>query len=624
MMSDKRAAAWLFLVFASLYGLTMGGRAYSPDDTARYDMTVSLVERGRLEIPPSPCASSATNEGRIYSKSSLGKSLLMAPFYVAGKAVEGAGAAPGLLTAKMFVTLFDPLAAALVVALLFLVLRALGHSTRAAVLVAAVCGAATMLWPMSKFAFEHPIVAAALLGALLALLRLRDGGRVRHAAVAGACLGFVLIVRASDFAIAAIPFALYFFFAVRPSARDAPRPRVPRVAMVAAFAAPIAAAVVVALAYNYARFDDLFESGYDDIDLGIGNLPNGLFGLLLSPGKSVFLWNLPLVAALLAARSHWARHGAEAALAASIASISILFHGSFVFWHGDWCVGPRYLLPIVPLLLIAIADGLADEAARRRVLCVLAVTVPLAIVVQLIGVSIDYWPYFERFRNDVDGRNFVPARSQLVVYWEYIVKGDFDFFWGRVMTKDAAPVWLKAMIVLPVAGLVLAALRVARTTRAGALDADVVPPPARPVSARVRAATLAAAASLFAALVIVPPILDSASEPIPPSDAEGEGEWTGSLRVREPGRYKFFLRSRDGSWLTIGDSLLIDNGGEHGVRQIANAIDLEAGSHPIRLRSTRSDPARAELRLAWKRRGDILHATIAGDVLVPAPPSGAD
>jgi 4-amino-4-deoxy-L-arabinose transferase-like glycosyltransferase len=524
----------------------------------------------------------------------------------------------------MFVSLLDPLAAALVVVLLFFVLRALGHSTRTAVLVALVCGAATMLWVLSKFAFEHAIVAAALLGALLALLRWRDGGRARHAALAGACLGFVLIVRASDFVIAAIPFALYFVFVSRPPAGDAPRPRMPRIATVAAFAAPILAGIVIALAYNYARFDDLFESGYDDIDFSFANLPNGLFGLLLSPGKSVFLWNLPLVAALLALRSHWARHRAEAALVVSFASISILFHGSLSSWHGDWCVGPRYIFPIVPLLLIAIADGLADEAARRRVLRALGITVPLAIVVQLVGVSIDYWPYFERFRNDVDGRNFVPARTQLVVYWEYIAKGDFDFFWERVMAKDAAPVWLKAMIAAPLLGLAFAAPRIARMLRAGSLDADVSPALAWPLSAPIRTAILAAAASLFAALVIAAPILDSARKLAPARDDTGDSEWTGSLSVSEPGRYKFFLRSRDGSWFTIGDSLLIDNGGVHGVRQIANAIDLEAGTHPIRLRAAHSDPARARLRLAWKRRGEIVHATIGGDALEPAAPSGAD
>ena len=96
---DRSSAVWLFLLFASLYLLSMGGRTYSTDDIARYDMVVSMVERGSLKIPHTHSASHATNQGRVYSKYGIGKPLVLIPFYLAGRAIERSGAGRGFLSA---------------------------------------------------------------------------------------------------------------------------------------------------------------------------------------------------------------------------------------------------------------------------------------------------------------------------------------------------------------------------------------------------------------------------------------------------------------------------------------------------------------------------------------------
>ncbi|MHC4985652.1 MAG: trypsin-like peptidase domain-containing protein [Planctomycetota bacterium] len=60
-------------------------------------------------------------------------------------------------------------------------------------------------------------------------------------------------------------------------------------------------------------------------------------------------------------------------------------------------------------------------------------------------------------------------------------------------------------------------------------------------------------------------------------------EFTGYLSVAAEGLYTFSVASDDGSQLWIGDELVIDNDGLHGIRDVTGLIRLAAGLHPIRV-----------------------------------------
>ena len=60
-------------------------------------------------------------------------------------------------------------------------------------------------------------------------------------------------------------------------------------------------------------------------------------------------------------------------------------------------------------------------------------------------------------------------------------------------------------------------------------------------------------------------------------------EFTGYLEVPADGLYTFNVASDDGSRLWIGDQMVIDNDGLHGVRDVTGLIRLAAGLHPIRV-----------------------------------------
>jgi hypothetical protein len=55
----------------------------------------------------------------------------------------------------------------------------------------------------------------------------------------------------------------------------------------------------------------------------------------------------------------------------------------------------------------------------------------------------------------------------------------------------------------------------------------------------------------------------------------------GWLSVPETGVYTFYLSSDDGSRLLLGDEVVVDNDGVHGMRERVGSIALEAGQHPV-------------------------------------------
>ena len=59
--------------------------------------------------------------------------------------------------------------------------------------------------------------------------------------------------------------------------------------------------------------------------------------------------------------------------------------------------------------------------------------------------------------------------------------------------------------------------------------------------------------------------------------------YSGFIQIPEDGVYFFYTDSDDGNQLYIGDLLIVNNDGLHGMEEVEGVIALEAGFHPIRL-----------------------------------------
>jgi len=134
-----------------------------------------------------------------------------------------------------------------------------------------------------------------------------------------------------------------------------------------------------------ANFAEVHSSGL----LGFG-LPTmfRLNGLLTSVSRGLFAWSPLLLLALPGLVLRARRSALEAGLLGGGALALILFIAGYPNWHGGWTVGPRYLVAVVPLLGLLVADAVASGHRLRLWAPGLALT---GIVLHAIATAT--WPY---------------------------------------------------------------------------------------------------------------------------------------------------------------------------------------------------------------------------------------
>jgi hypothetical protein len=155
------------------------------------------------------------------------------------------------------------------------------------------------------------------------------------------------------------------------------------------FAAGLAPLAAVWGAYNWLRFGSIVESGYlRDPVVGLGgSIWSGASGLLFSSYASLFLYCPIALLSILGFAALWRRDRAAAALLGLLFVSFFLLYASLGNWMAGRAYGPRYLVPLMPALVLPLAWW-RPVTSRGRVAA--AVIVTLSVLVQLPGVLVDY------------------------------------------------------------------------------------------------------------------------------------------------------------------------------------------------------------------------------------------
>jgi len=215
--------------------------------------------------------------------------------------------------------------------------------------------------------FSEPLTALLALAVFYLLLRDRRDRRsptVWRPLLAGVALGLAVATRVET-VLFVPPFLLY---ALLPARRRAIR--------VAAFALPLAVTLAGLGLYDAVRFGSPLDSGYvnasawDQHDLhpehSLPSLLDGLYGLLLSPGKGLLEYAPVTLLAPVGAVLLWARRRAETAVLLGVIGIDTVAHANVLIrWLGGWSWGPRFLIPVVPLVLLLLVPLLRPGSAAR-------------------------------------------------------------------------------------------------------------------------------------------------------------------------------------------------------------------------------------------------------------------
>ncbi|MCJ7545083.1 MAG: glycosyltransferase family 39 protein, partial [Phycisphaerae bacterium] len=353
-MTKRRIGEAVFVFGASflLYAIISPGDVVG-DTEIRWDVARSIVEHGGFDIAPGSTQNAARGrDGKYYSFYGPGQSLLMVPAVAAGRVLMALhlplATSPDLVGQFIAALVLFPLFGAGAVVMLYGIVWGATGDRRAARWLAVILAVATMHWQYSVNTYEESQIAFFLLAAVWAIQRLWSTDRVRYLLLAWVMMGASLSFRASSIVVL-LPVA-GVGLAVDLSLHG--QRRLARLARWVLLGVLCLGPFVIALgAYNFVRFGSPLQTGYGPAHTAMGqgitlfSTPwvDGLGGLLLSPGKSVFLYNPVLLLAILGLAAFWKAHRGLAMMVIAAFAATVLFHSKFTFWSGDLAWGPRYL-----------------------------------------------------------------------------------------------------------------------------------------------------------------------------------------------------------------------------------------------------------------------------------------
>jgi len=412
---------FLFLACFLLYAITSSGDLIG-DSEVRWTVAKRAVDVGRFDVPPASTPLSAPGVGgRSYSFYGPGQSVCFIPFVLAGRLIASLSLGiPG--SADMFgqflaSLIFFPLCGAAAAVLVYAVVIDATRNRRAALWTAVIFAVATMHWQHTVNTYEESQIAVCMLMCLWAVQRSWRHGAWWYLLLAFAATGVALCFRASSIVLS-IPLCLVGF-ARDLSGRPARRLRRFGQWVLAAVvgAGPFIAAAAI---YNVVRFGSPLETGYGPAHMAMGSgirlfqtpLWVGLSGMLLSPGKSVFLYNPVLLMGFAGLVWLWRSHRALAGIVLAVILSTLLFHAKYTFWAGDLAWGPRFLASVMGFWVLALVPVLQ----RRRLRWVMVSLVAASICIQAASVVYSFGlEFFQDRRHGTIPDEYVwrPAESQM-------------------------------------------------------------------------------------------------------------------------------------------------------------------------------------------------------------------
>jgi hypothetical protein len=422
----RAGAGAVFAVVLGLYLLTMSGHTYSPDEETMLATAEAVGLHGTFALPPSRTLVEVPGaDHRYYSQYGPGQPVAALPWVWLGHGLAGLlgldPAAQGFVV-RFVLGSFNLVVGAALAALLFAVARGLGAGRRGALAPAALLAFGTFLWPMSRTFFAEPLTALLLFGAFAALA-------VRPRPLLAGALGALALSVKIQYVVALPALGLLAAWLALAAWRAGER----RVAArrIGGFALGAAVGAAPLLLYNTLIFGSPTSSGYHQSLAETFTTPllYGLNGLLLSPGKGLWLYAPPVALGLLGLAPFARRRPALAATVVGVVLPTLGLFALYHFWPGDGSWGPRYLLPLLPFLLLpavallpaagAASAPFAAWPAPRRLLAGLILILGLAgLGVQALGAAVNFDTYINLVNDDATrywNATYSPVRGHWTV-----------------------------------------------------------------------------------------------------------------------------------------------------------------------------------------------------------------
>jgi hypothetical protein len=205
--------------------------------------------------------------------------------------------------------------------------------------------------------------------------------------MAGGAAGVAVLLRWDSVLTVAAPVGLYVLWVLGRSSESV-RSRISRLAL---FGLPIVVAIGIDLTYDVLRFGRPLGGSYAADPLGFSTpLLKGIFGLLLSPGVGLFVYTPVLLMSIVAFPWFWKQWKVEGALLLLLFAVRLAFFARYWSWDGGATWGPRFLVPLIPLLLVPLAFLPRD----RRIEIATILLAAVGVAIQLLGQLVPYGLYY--------------------------------------------------------------------------------------------------------------------------------------------------------------------------------------------------------------------------------------
>jgi hypothetical protein len=357
----------IVLFVALVNFLSMPAEEYAGDASSVRIATVTLINTGKWAVPADKASTFGERgqyfyqnaAGNWYSKYGILNMLFYVPILELQKCVTGKLVDVSIL----FLNLFNLVLSCATACYLVMIVRRYTRSTATVWVFVLSAFYATFWWNYLRTQTFEIYVTLFTLGLYYHLVSALDGKRVAgdrpaniHLLAAGIFLGALCLSK--NVYLILVPvlaglFALWHFGrSARPSSADHRRDRLFWYSLW--FWIPLGSLLCLMLGSNAYRFGSPFNTGYtqwvQENHLFKANIVPALTAYLFSKQKSIFL-HFPL---MIFALPGWLAFGKQrrfdALTALLLGLVLVLVNSAFRNWQGDSCYGPRYLLPVAPLL----------------------------------------------------------------------------------------------------------------------------------------------------------------------------------------------------------------------------------------------------------------------------------
>jgi hypothetical protein len=344
-------AATLFLFMLTINGHDNSEQAWYSYRVAKQMLTAHAIG---FDEPQTGVFNRAPN-GRYYESYELGNAVFLLPMtwlneHLRSILIPRVGEAKALFVWRFVFASMSPIECAAGLALVFAMLRtSFGQSRRRALANVLILGFCSYYWNYSRNLADSVLCCTLLCAATLLLFSFGRTLSARRLILAFCFLGLGLTTRVTMLVPIAAAF-LYLGSVLRLDWR-----RLVRTSILAA--ATLLPFVAWQMYYNHLRTGNALMSpleAFYKADNGLtGDLATHVPGLLISPGKGIFVYAPPVFLALFCFPAFFKHYRAEALYTGAIGLAWLALHARLANnWYGAWGWGPRHFIAVTPILAL--------------------------------------------------------------------------------------------------------------------------------------------------------------------------------------------------------------------------------------------------------------------------------